>query len=331
METRAHGAAAGGRAARDARAGGAGDEPVPAAWSAEELLLHKDFADYSAAERAAARALLARLARRGAAPAVAAHAPDARRGGRPRPAGDRARLAAPRRRAGRPPLPRAGDCASGRWCWSSTSPARWRPTRGCCSSTSQAAVAARRRVEAFAFGTRLTRITRELHGRDPDRALARATAHVVDLGGGTRIGDALATLNREHGRRIGRGAAIVVLVRRLGPRRPGAAGRRDGAAAPHRAPARVAEPARRRPGLRAADARHAGRAPAHRPPAGGQLDRLARGAGRPAGGRSSDRGDRPRRRRGAALRRRQAAGARCAAGRCCSTSSTLRRPCRSIR
>ena len=35
----------------------------------------------------------------------------------------------------------------------------------------QACVAARRRVEAFVFGTRLTRITRELAGRDPDRAL----------------------------------------------------------------------------------------------------------------------------------------------------------------
>src|SRR5947209_404519 len=39
--------------------------PVPAAWSAEELLLHKDFAAYTDAERAAARVLLARLALRG--------------------------------------------------------------------------------------------------------------------------------------------------------------------------------------------------------------------------------------------------------------------------
>jgi uncharacterized protein with von Willebrand factor type A (vWA) domain len=75
----------------------------------------------------------------------------------------------------------------------------------------QAAVAARRRVEAFAFGTRVTRITRELHGRDPDRALGRATAAVVDMGGGTRIGDALGVLNRVHGRRIGRGSIVVVL------------------------------------------------------------------------------------------------------------------------
>jgi uncharacterized protein with von Willebrand factor type A (vWA) domain len=75
----------------------------------------------------------------------------------------------------------------------------------------QACVAARRRVEAFAFATRLTRITHELAGRDLDRALQRATASVVDLSGGTRIGAALADLNRAHGRRIGRGALIVVL------------------------------------------------------------------------------------------------------------------------
>jgi len=75
----------------------------------------------------------------------------------------------------------------------------------------QASVAARRRVEAFAFGTRLTRITHELSGRDQDLALRRATDAVVDYAGGTRIGEALASLNREHGRRIGRGAVIVIL------------------------------------------------------------------------------------------------------------------------
>ncbi len=75
----------------------------------------------------------------------------------------------------------------------------------------QASVAARRRVEAFAFGTRLTRITFELTGRDHDRALERATAAVTDFSGGTRIGDALAQLNRVHGRRVGRGAVVVIL------------------------------------------------------------------------------------------------------------------------
>jgi uncharacterized protein with von Willebrand factor type A (vWA) domain len=72
-------------------------------------------------------------------------------------------------------------------------------------------VSARRRVEAFAFGTRLTRITQELSGRDPDAALARATDAVTDFSGGTRIGAALAVLNRVHGRRLGRGAVVVVL------------------------------------------------------------------------------------------------------------------------
>jgi uncharacterized protein with von Willebrand factor type A (vWA) domain len=75
----------------------------------------------------------------------------------------------------------------------------------------QSCVAARARVEAFAFGTRLTRVTRELRGRDPDLALARASAAVDDWSGGTRIGAAIAELNRTHGRRIGRGAVIVLL------------------------------------------------------------------------------------------------------------------------
>jgi uncharacterized protein with von Willebrand factor type A (vWA) domain len=75
----------------------------------------------------------------------------------------------------------------------------------------QACVAARARVEAFVFGTRLTRVTRELRGRDSDRALARAAAAVTDWSGGTRIGEAIAMLNREHGRRIGRGSLVILL------------------------------------------------------------------------------------------------------------------------
>jgi uncharacterized protein len=75
----------------------------------------------------------------------------------------------------------------------------------------QACVAARARVEAFVFGTRLTRVTRELRGRDSDRALSRAAAAVNDWSGGTRIGEAIAELNREHGRRIGRGSMVILL------------------------------------------------------------------------------------------------------------------------
>ena len=50
-----------------------------------------------------------------------------------------------------------------------------------------------------------------LGGRDHDAALARATHAAADWSGGTRIGAALAELNREHGRRIGRGAVVVLL------------------------------------------------------------------------------------------------------------------------
>jgi uncharacterized protein with von Willebrand factor type A (vWA) domain len=57
----------------------------------------------------------------------------------------------------------------------------------------------------------LTRITHELRGRDPDAAVARASDAVADWSGGTRIGDALAHLNREYARYVGRGAAVVVL------------------------------------------------------------------------------------------------------------------------
>ena len=51
-----------------------------------------------------------------------------------------------------------------------------------------------RRVEAFCFGTRLTRITRALTGREPGGALSRVAGLVVDWEGGTRIGQSLQEL-----------------------------------------------------------------------------------------------------------------------------------------
>ena len=76
----------------------------------------------------------------------------------------------------------------------------------------QAAVAGRQRVEAFALGTRLTRVTRELSSRDPDRALQRASERVVDWSGGTRLGECLMRFNDEWGvRGMGRGAIVVIL------------------------------------------------------------------------------------------------------------------------
>jgi uncharacterized protein with von Willebrand factor type A (vWA) domain len=69
-----------------------------------------------------------------------------------------------------------------------------------------------RRVETFAFGTRLTRLTGELQGRDPEAALAAATKRVVDWSGGTRIGASLKAYNDDWGRRaLTRGAVVVIL------------------------------------------------------------------------------------------------------------------------
>jgi uncharacterized protein with von Willebrand factor type A (vWA) domain len=69
-----------------------------------------------------------------------------------------------------------------------------------------------RRVETFAFGTRLTRLTSELGTRNADAALAAASKRVVDWSGGTRIGESLKAYNDEWGRRaLTRGAVVVVL------------------------------------------------------------------------------------------------------------------------
>jgi uncharacterized protein with von Willebrand factor type A (vWA) domain len=66
-------------------------------------------------------------------------------------------------------------------------------------------------VEAFVFGTRLTRLTRELASRDPDLAIAEASRRVVDWSGGTRIGASLKEYNDVWGRRaLTRGAVVVI-------------------------------------------------------------------------------------------------------------------------
>ena len=69
-----------------------------------------------------------------------------------------------------------------------------------------------RRAEAFVFATRLTRITRALASRSPDRAIQNAAAAAPDWSSGTRIGEALKEFNDRHGRRgMARGAVVVIL------------------------------------------------------------------------------------------------------------------------
>ncbi len=67
-------------------------------------------------------------------------------------------------------------------------------------------------VEAFVFGTRLTRITRQLKRRDVDDAVRDVSKSVQDWSGGTRIGDALHFFNHHWAKRVlGRGAVVLII------------------------------------------------------------------------------------------------------------------------
>jgi hypothetical protein len=67
-------------------------------------------------------------------------------------------------------------------------------------------------VEAFVFGTRLTRITRHLRYKDVDESLDEVSDIVYDWSGGTRIGEALKAFNFQWARRVlGRGAVVLVI------------------------------------------------------------------------------------------------------------------------
>ena len=68
------------------------------------------------------------------------------------------------------------------------------------------------RVEAFAFGTRLTRLSRHMRDRDVERALSGVSSAVTDWSGGTRIGDCLHRFNYDWARRVLSGGAIVLLI-----------------------------------------------------------------------------------------------------------------------
>ena len=113
-----------------------------------------------------------------------------------------------------------------------------------------------RGVEVFAFGTRLTRLTRELQTRDPDLALERARAPRRRLGGGhpdrrvaegvqRRLGAARPDARRDRPHRL----------RRVGARRPRARRPRDGAPAPGGVRGRLGEPGEGQPRLPAAGRR----------------------------------------------------------------------------
>ena len=70
---------------------------------------------------------------------------------------------------------------------------------------------ASQKVEVFAFGTRLTYVTKALNIRSLDEAMSRAGKEVCDWEGGTRIGVAVSDFVSGWGRRgMARGAIVVI-------------------------------------------------------------------------------------------------------------------------
>ncbi len=70
----------------------------------------------------------------------------------------------------------------------------------------------RDRVHTFLFGTHLTNVTRQLRNRDIDVALDKVGEACTDWSGGTRIGACLEVFNRDWGRRVLTQGAVVLLI-----------------------------------------------------------------------------------------------------------------------
>ena len=190
-----------------------GGETIAVRFSALETLRNKDFAEYTVAEFDEARKLMAALKLAGA----------TRRNRRLVPVKASAHTAYPDlRRTVRDALRTDGVPIRRRYLKQSRKPRRivfLCDVSGSMESYSrallrfcQAAVVGRGQVEAFALGTRLTRLTKDLSSRDPDLALRRAADRVIDWSGGTRLGEGLRTFNDRWGvRGMARGAIVVVL------------------------------------------------------------------------------------------------------------------------
>ena len=67
-------------------------------------------------------------------------------------------------------------------------------------------------AEVFVFGTRLTRVTHSIRRKDADEAIRAVAAEVHDWAGGTRIGAAIANFNRTWSRRVAAHGAIVLII-----------------------------------------------------------------------------------------------------------------------
>jgi len=69
-----------------------------------------------------------------------------------------------------------------------------------------------REAEAFVFHTRLAHVSPSLRDRDVTRAVERLSLMAQGIGGGTRIGESLATFNRWHARRVINSRTAVMIV-----------------------------------------------------------------------------------------------------------------------
>ncbi len=69
-----------------------------------------------------------------------------------------------------------------------------------------------REAEAFVFHTRLVHVSASLRDRDVTRAVDRLSLMAQGIGGGTRIGDSLATFNRWHAKRVINSRTAVMIV-----------------------------------------------------------------------------------------------------------------------
>jgi uncharacterized protein with von Willebrand factor type A (vWA) domain len=69
-----------------------------------------------------------------------------------------------------------------------------------------------REAEAFVFHTRLAHVSPSLRDRDVARAVDKLALMAQGIGGGTRIGESLATFNRWHARRVINSRTAVMIV-----------------------------------------------------------------------------------------------------------------------
>jgi len=187
------------------------DTVLRAAASTVETLRHKDVTTLGAAERARLDQALAALSLPGES------RPSRRRRPSPHPG------AIDPRRTVRTLLRSGGEPVRPRWTRRSVRP---RPVvllvdvSGSMSGYADvllrfAHAATRRRgvrTEVFTLGTRLTRVTREMAGPDPERAMGAVAAAVPDWSGGTRLGVLLREfLDRWGQRGVARGAVVVIM------------------------------------------------------------------------------------------------------------------------